>query len=68
MPIIKWTTELVPGGRGKRRRVWTPTAAIAPGPVTVLQQWLADPEVDVVMAGHSKGANIAMSILNRGFG
>ena len=64
-PIVKRKRKYG-GARKRRQQRWINTKRNAPDPVDKLRDWLSDAAVEIVMVGHSQGANIALSVLNRG--
>lgn len=51
------------------RYAWVPTGKTAPNVLQTVESWLNNlPSDDLVIVGHSQGANIAMHLLARGMG
>lgn len=54
-------------GSAIQRSRWIRSSQRAPSPIHTLSGWLGDPNNDLVLFGHSQGANLIMHLLQRGY-
>ena len=67
--LIEWRkVRRGPRGTGRpgQQYRWVKTNETAPEAMQTVSEWLDDDDNDIVVVAHSQGANIAMSVLNRG--
>jgi hypothetical protein len=65
-PILKRKRKRRSGSQ-PGRYVWRDTGKRAPSAIAILDAWVSDPAVDLVLLAHSQGTNIAAHILRRGY-